>query len=57
MLIPTIIMGGLAIVLLFVGYYKGQGQHISGLSSALSMTVEILPLLVFAFIGGCPADC
>lgn len=50
MLIPTIIMGGLAIVLLFVGYYKGQGQHISGVSSALNMTVEILPLLVFAFI-------
>lgn len=50
MLIPTIIMGGLAIVLLFVGYYKGQGQHISGVRSALNMTVEILPLLVFAFI-------
>lgn len=50
MLIPTIIMGGLAIVLLFIGYHKGQGQHISGLKSALNMTVQILPLLVFAFI-------
>ncbi len=50
MLIPTIIMGVLAIILVFIGYYKGQGQHISGLKSALNMTIEILPLLVFSFI-------
>ena len=50
MLIPTIIMGVLAIILLSIGYYKGQGQHISGLRSALNMTIEILPLLVFSFI-------
>ena len=50
MLIPTIILGVLAIILLFIGYYKGQGQHISGMRSALNMTVEVLPLLVFAFI-------
>ena len=50
MLIPTIIMGVLAVILLFIGYNKGQGQHISGIKSALNMTVEILPLLVFAFI-------
>ena len=50
MRIPTIIMGVLAITLLFIGYYKGQGQHISGTKSAMSMTVQVLPLLVFAFI-------
>ena len=50
MLIPTIIMGTLAIVLLLIGYYKGEGEHISGMRSALNMTIEILPLLVFAFI-------
>jgi uncharacterized membrane protein YraQ (UPF0718 family) len=50
MLIPTIIMAALAVIFLFVGYYKGQGQHISGLKSALNMTVEILPLLIFAFL-------
>ena len=50
MLIPTAIIGILAVILLFTGYYKGQGQHISGMRSALNMTVEILPLLVFAFI-------
>jgi uncharacterized membrane protein YraQ (UPF0718 family) len=50
MLIPTIVMGVLAITLLIIGYYKGQGQHIGGLKSSLNMTVEILPLLFFAFI-------
>ncbi len=50
MLIPTIVMGVLAIVLLIIGYYKGQGQHISGMKSALNMTVQILPLLFFSFI-------
>jgi hypothetical protein len=50
MVIPTIVMGVLAIVLLLIGYYKGEGQHISGVKSALGMTAEILPLLVFAFV-------
>jgi uncharacterized membrane protein YraQ (UPF0718 family) len=43
-------MGTLACVLLFIGYYKGQGQHLGGLNITMRMTVEILPLLVFAFI-------
>ncbi|MFH1292636.1 MAG: permease [Pseudomonadota bacterium] len=50
MFVPTLIMGALAIILLFIGYSKGEGQHIMGIKSALNMTVEILPLLVFAFI-------
>jgi uncharacterized membrane protein YraQ (UPF0718 family) len=50
MLVPTIIMGALAVVFLLIGYYKGQGQHIIGMKSALRMTVQILPLLIFAFI-------
>ena len=50
MVIPTIVMGVLAIALLLIGYYKGQGQHISGVKSALNMTVEIFPLLIMAFI-------
>jgi len=49
MLIPTIIMGVVALVLLLVGYQKGAGQHIEGIKSALGMTIGILPLLVFAF--------
>ena len=50
MLMPTIIMGALAIILLFIGYHKGEGQHIAGMKSALNMTVETLPLLIFAFV-------
>jgi len=44
------VMGGLAVALLTIGYVRGQGQHIVGLKSALDMTIEILPLLVSAFI-------
>ena len=44
------VMGVLAVALLTIGYVRGQGQHIVGLKSALDMTIEILPLLVFAFI-------
>jgi uncharacterized membrane protein YraQ (UPF0718 family) len=50
MLFPTIIMAILAIVLLVLGYSKGEGQHIQGLNSGLKMIIEILPLLLFAFI-------
>ena len=50
MLIPTIIMGVLAIVLLYIGYQKGGGEHILGLKSAGDMVLQIIPLLIFAFI-------
>ena len=50
MFVPTLIMGVLAIILLFIGYFRGEGQHIMGMKSAVNMIVEILPLLVFAFI-------
>jgi uncharacterized membrane protein YraQ (UPF0718 family) len=50
MLIPAVIMGTIALILFAMGYFKGEGQHISGMKSALSMTIEIIPLLIFAFI-------
>jgi uncharacterized membrane protein YraQ (UPF0718 family) len=50
MLISTIVLGVFAGVLLFIGYVRGEGQHIQGVKAALSMVVEIVPLLVFAFI-------
>jgi len=50
MTIPTLIMAVLAALALFWGYFAGQGQHIKGLKISLKMTVEILPLLVFAFV-------
>jgi uncharacterized membrane protein YraQ (UPF0718 family) len=50
MVIPTVVMGVLAIALLLIGYFKGQGQDLIGLKSGLGMTIEILPLLILAFI-------
>ncbi|MFC2067114.1 permease [Chloroflexota bacterium] len=48
MLIPTIIMGLLAIILVFIGYQKGL--HVQGLKASWTMLLQITPLLVFAFI-------
>jgi uncharacterized membrane protein YraQ (UPF0718 family) len=50
MFIPTVIMGIIAVVLLVVGYYKGEGQHLNGLQAGMKMIIEIVPLLIFAFI-------
>jgi uncharacterized membrane protein YraQ (UPF0718 family) len=50
MLIPTVIMGVLAFVLVGIGYMKGEGEHLLGFKSAFKMIVEILPLLFFAFV-------
>ena len=50
MLIPTVIMAVIALVTFILAYKKGEGQHIIGMQSAWKMTIEILPLLIFAFI-------
>ena len=50
MLIPTIIMGVIAVALLFIGYQKGGGEHILGLKSAGNLLLQVTPLLIFAFI-------
>ncbi len=50
MLIPTIVLGVIAVVLLFIGYYQGEGRHITGTKMGLSMLVDIIPLLIFALI-------
>ena len=50
MLIPTIIMGVIAVVLLVIGYQRGGGEHILGLKSAGTLLLQILPLLIFAFV-------
>ncbi|MCA9417040.1 MAG: permease, partial [Candidatus Omnitrophica bacterium] len=44
------IMGLLATILVAVGYYQGNGAHLQGLKSALTLTVSLMPLLVFAFV-------
>ena len=50
MLIPTIIMGVIAVALLIIGYQRGGGEHILGLKSAGNLLLQIIPLLIFAFI-------
>ena len=50
MLIPTIVMGVLAIALTFLAYNRGGGEHILGLKSGGSMFIQIIPLLIFAMI-------
>ncbi len=52
MVIATVIMGLLAIILVFIGYYRGAGEHVLGLKSAMEMTIQILPLVILAFIVG-----
>ncbi|MFC1929249.1 permease [Chloroflexota bacterium] len=48
MLIPTIIMGVLAIILILISYQKGV--HFQGLRVSWNILLQIAPLLVFAFI-------
>jgi uncharacterized membrane protein YraQ (UPF0718 family) len=50
MLIPTIVMGVIAVILLVMGYLRGGGEHLLGLKSGGILLVQILPLLIFAFI-------
>lgn len=50
MLIPTLIMAVLAVVLFTVATIKGNGQNIQGLKIGVQLTIQVLPLLIFAFI-------
>ena len=50
MLIPTIVMGVIAIALLIIAYQRGGGEHILGLKLAGNLLLQIAPLLIFAFI-------
>ena len=50
MVVPTIVMGVLAVVLLALGYSRGEGEHLQGLRSGFGMILEILPLLLCAFL-------
>jgi len=50
MLGSTIVMTLLALVLIYVGYRKGNGAHILGLKTGLLFMVKILPLLFVSFL-------
>lgn len=47
---PTIVMAVLAAALLILGMARGKGEHVEGMSAAARMLIDILPLLIFAFI-------
>ena len=50
MLIPTIIMAVVALILFIIAVRRGQGEHLIGIRSAVSLLIEIMPLLVFALL-------
>ena len=50
MVIPTIILGVIAAVLLIIAYRRGNNEHITGLKSAGSILIQITPLLILSFI-------
>lgn len=50
MIVPTIIMAVLAITLLLIGYFRGEGEHLMGIKSALEMCTQMVPLLLCALV-------
>ena len=50
LIIPTIILGAIAITLLVIAYRRGNNEHITGLKSAGNILIKVTPLLIFAFI-------
>ena len=50
MLIPTIIMGVIAVGMFIYAYRMGGGEHIMALKSAGSLMLQVLPMLIFVFI-------
>ncbi len=49
MLVPTLIMGALAVLLFILAWRRGGGQHLSGLRTAGQSLLQTLPLLVLSF--------
>lgn len=50
MLISTIVMAAIAVVVLALAYHRGDDTHVQGLRDGGWMLVQLVPLLVFAFI-------
>lgn len=50
MIIPTLIMATIAVILLVLGYQRGNGEHIIGVKSGIKVLIEIFPLLIFSLI-------
>ena len=47
-LVPTLLMGVIALVLFIIAYRRGDGAHIAGLKIAGRILLQITPLLIFA---------
>ena len=47
---PTVVMFVIALVLFIIAALQGEAKHVVGLKSAWNMTLQIIPLLIFAFI-------
>lgn len=47
---PTVVMLLIALALFIIAALQGEGKQVEGLKSAWTMTWQILPLLLFAFI-------
>jgi uncharacterized membrane protein YraQ (UPF0718 family) len=50
MLVPTLIMAVVACILSVVAWRTGGGKEIAGVKAAVQMTLQVLPLLIFAFL-------
>ena len=50
MLVPTIIMATLAVALLAIGYFRGREEHLAGLKSGMGLALQVLPMLICAFV-------
>jgi uncharacterized membrane protein YraQ (UPF0718 family) len=50
MLIPTVLVGLLALIVLYLGCHAGGGQHIQGMKSPVLLMLRVIPLLFFTFI-------
>ena len=47
---PTVVMFIIALALFIIATLQGEGKNVDGLKSAWNMTLQIIPLLIFAFI-------
>ncbi|TET50292.1 MAG: permease [Anaerolineales bacterium] len=50
MLVPTAVMAALAVILLLIGHFRGQGQVSVGVEQAIKIAGETLPLLLLSFL-------
>jgi len=50
MLIPTMVMAVFAVAAVALAYQKGDGSYLTGLRTGAMLLLQLIPLLLFAFI-------